>query len=456
MGVPGGLPRGRLDESGIPPDFLSDVDVRKGFAYSFDYTKMLSESYMPGGAQQPATPVVPGMPFHNFGQEKYSMNLTKAVEHFKAAWGGQLWVHGFNMTICYIGQLRQKMCEIIKATVESLNSKFHIKMISVLGEYGQRLRAGELTIFQVGWLEDFPDPHNFVLAFMHSQGGFALFQRYANATVDTLIEAGVRELNQTRREQIYYDLQRIYHDECPSIPYAQSIQRRFERDWVQGWYYNPGSCGFNYFYAQWKELVPPAVVTSGSNVVDAVAVSDTLIALNATALGNVSVSRHDINIDGTMPEDTVKVKYVTVDLTLSRAQIVWPVEIRLYCTEEDIRSANVDESTLRMHGWNQTSREWMLQSDSRWVTPSDQQGYAGYVRAKTYQLDIFAALARPRGFTDLNKDGKVNILDIFIVAQAFGSKPGDQNWNQTADLNKDGSMNILDMFAVAWDFGKTV
>jgi len=30
-----------------------------------------------------------------------------------------------------------------------------------------------------------------------------------------------------------------------------------------------------------------------------------------------------------------------------------------------------------------------------------------------------------------------NILDIFIAANAFGSKPVDPNWNATADLNKD-------------------
>ena len=61
-----------------------------------------------------------------------------------------------------------------------------------------------------------------------------------------------------------------------------------------------------------------------------------------------------------------------------------------------------------------------------------------------------------RYLNDLNGDGTINILDIFPVAMAFGSKPGDENWNQIADLNKDGTVNILDIFAVAWDFGKTV
>jgi len=58
--------------------------------------------------------------------------------------------------------------------------------------------------------------------------------------------------------------------------------------------------------------------------------------------------------------------------------------------------------------------------------------------------------------SDLNQDGKVDILDIFIVVQAFGSKPGDSNWNAVADLDKNGQINILDVFAVAWDYGKTI
>jgi parallel beta-helix repeat protein len=57
---------------------------------------------------------------------------------------------------------------------------------------------------------------------------------------------------------------------------------------------------------------------------------------------------------------------------------------------------------------------------------------------------------------DLNKDGAVNILDIFIVATAYGSKPGDPNWNAITDLDNNGAINILDIFIIARDYGKTV
>jgi hypothetical protein len=55
---------------------------------------------------------------------------------------------------------------------------------------------------------------------------------------------------------------------------------------------------------------------------------------------------------------------------------------------------------------------------------------------------------------DLNSDLKVNILDIFIVARAFGYKPGDQNWNPIADINGDGVVNIIDVYILAKNFGK--
>lgn len=111
-----------------------------------------------------------------------------------------------------------------------------------------------MPIFNLGWLADYPDPHNFVMPFMHSEGDFARFHRYSDPTVDELIEEGLRTINMTRRREIYYELQSIYHNECPSFPIAQPLGRHWERDLVQGWYYNPAYPG-NYFYHLWKQFM---------------------------------------------------------------------------------------------------------------------------------------------------------------------------------------------------------
>jgi len=57
---------------------------------------------------------------------------------------------------------------------------------------------------------------------------------------------------------------------------------------------------------------------------------------------------------------------------------------------------------------------------------------------------------------DLNYDGTVNILDIIVLADSFGSEPGHPNWNPYADINQDGGVNILDAIILAGHFGKTV
>jgi hypothetical protein len=57
---------------------------------------------------------------------------------------------------------------------------------------------------------------------------------------------------------------------------------------------------------------------------------------------------------------------------------------------------------------------------------------------------------------DINKDGVVDLHDLAIVAAAYGSTPGDPNWNPDADLNKDGVVSLLDFQLVANEYAQTL
>jgi len=63
------------------------------------------------------------------------------------------------------------------------------------------------------------------------------------------------------------------------------------------------------------------------------------------------------------------------------------------------------------------------------------------------------AIMAPLKPEDLNGDGKVDILDMFAWAVAFGSTPTSENWNAKADINHDGRINILDGVMIAKSFG---
>jgi len=56
---------------------------------------------------------------------------------------------------------------------------------------------------------------------------------------------------------------------------------------------------------------------------------------------------------------------------------------------------------------------------------------------------------------DINSDSTVNILDAILLAGAFGSRPGDGNWNPNADINNDDVVNILDAIILAGHFGES-
>jgi hypothetical protein len=96
-----------------------------------------------------------------------------------------------------------------------------------------------LPIFAVGWLADYPDPHNLAYAYYYSSVYFAARAHYSNATMDALIDEGIRTPDGPERAAIYSQIQRLAIDECPNIVTASAVGRHFEQTWVCGWYYNP-------------------------------------------------------------------------------------------------------------------------------------------------------------------------------------------------------------------------
>ena len=55
---------------------------------------------------------------------------------------------------------------------------------------------------------------------------------------------------------------------------------------------------------------------------------------------------------------------------------------------------------------------------------------------------------------DINLDMKVNIVDIALIAKAYGIHFGDAGWNPRCDLNSDNVIDILDIAVAAVDFDK--
>ena len=240
---------GKLDGNGIPPDFFSDVHVRKAFAYGFDYQTFIRDAYR-GKAIQPNGPIIQGLLGYDPGLPKYTFDKNKAIAEFKEAWGGKLWDTGFKFTTTFNtgNAVREIGARLIKDNIESLNPKFKVDIRNMQwSTFLQTVNAHKGTLYALGWLADYPDPDDFAQPFLSSQGNFPKPNAYNNPDADRLVKEAAAATDPAKRKDIYRKLSQIAYNDVPGIYAAQGEAFAVMRSWVRGWYYNTIYGGVDYY-----------------------------------------------------------------------------------------------------------------------------------------------------------------------------------------------------------------
>jgi peptide/nickel transport system substrate-binding protein len=240
---------GKLDGNGIPPDFFSDVHVRRGFAYAFDYATFIRDAYH-GKALQPNGPIIQGLLGYDSTLPKYSFDKAKATAEFKEAWGGKVWDSGFKFTLTYNtgNAARQIASQIIKDVVQSLNPKFKVDIRNVQwSQFLQNATAHKGTYYALGWAADYPDPDDFALPFLASSGTYPKQNSFKNPQADTLVKQGAESADPAQRVAIYRQLTKIAYNDVPQVYTVQPTTFKVMRSWVHGYYYNQIYGGEDYY-----------------------------------------------------------------------------------------------------------------------------------------------------------------------------------------------------------------
>lgn len=240
---------GKLDGEGIPPDFFSDIHVRKAFLHAFD-RETYRDDVFNGLVILPSSPNIQGLPYHK-EVPIYPFDLKKSEEHLKQAFGGEVWDKGFQMVITYNtgNAMREAAAFMLAENIMSLNPKFRIEVRNVdWKDYLVQYRNFMYPIFIIGWGADYADPHNFMYTFMHSQGVYGRYMGYKNEEVDKLCDAGIDTVDPIKREEIYFRLQDLWYLDAVAIGLYQQIDFRAYRDYVKGYQPNP------MFNSEWENL----------------------------------------------------------------------------------------------------------------------------------------------------------------------------------------------------------
>ncbi len=240
---------GALDGQGIPADFFTDPDVRKGFAYAMDYEALLRDTFK-GTGRRALGPIPPGLPGHDPDQPHYEYDLKKAEAHLRKAWGGRVWERGFKFTMTFnVGsENRESACRILKKNLESLNPKFQVDLRGVeWASFLDKAQRRLMPVFSRGWSGDYPDAHNFVYAFFHSSGRYPSAQGFSDAKLDAMISEAAGEPRPEKRAALYKKILKRGFELVPSIVTVHASGLRVLGKGVRGFYDNPTHMGLYYF-----------------------------------------------------------------------------------------------------------------------------------------------------------------------------------------------------------------
>lgn len=242
---------GQLDGNGIPNDFFTDIDVRLAMNYCFDYDTYIAEA-MNGEGVRNNGPIILGMLGYNPDGEMYNFDLAKCEEHLAKAWGGVLPETGFRFSVGFnTGNVtRQTVGEILQANLASINPLYQVDIVGMPWPTLLRsFRASQVPMIASGWVEDIHDPHNWVQPFtVGTYAGRQALPEDLKAQFQELVTAGVLAADPAEREQIYFELQKLHHEQAIQITLAQAVGARYEQRWVNDWFYRVGQFG-SYYYA---------------------------------------------------------------------------------------------------------------------------------------------------------------------------------------------------------------
>lgn len=216
---------GKLDGAGIPANFFSDLNVRRGFVAAFDVPQYIQE--VQNGKGEARNFLLPDtFPGYNKDLEAPKFDLEAAKAAFQKAWNGQVWNKGFTLNVSYRASSipAQTGMEMLKNNIESLNPKFKVNLVAK--QWSQLLKDGDEgkeAMVMTGWAPDYADPDNFVHTFYASDGYYQPRTNFKDQQIDGWINEARTTTDTDRRSELYSNIakramEQAYFIMMPSAP----------------------------------------------------------------------------------------------------------------------------------------------------------------------------------------------------------------------------------------------
>jgi peptide/nickel transport system substrate-binding protein len=216
---------------------LADLELRKAISYAFNYQAMRDAA---GYADLMIGPLPNGILGHDPSLQVYKTDLDKAKEHLaksKSPTGG------IKLTMVHVSGLDQqrRWALVMLDSLKKLNIDLDIKPM-IWPDMVASCRSPETfaDFFPVYQTANYGDPDNIAFAAYHSsRNGNWQNAVYSNPAVDSLIEKGRSEQDETKRKAIYKEFQQAVVADAPDIFGVLEQRKLALRDTVLDFKFTP-------------------------------------------------------------------------------------------------------------------------------------------------------------------------------------------------------------------------
>jgi oligopeptide transport system substrate-binding protein len=196
---------------------FDDVNVRRAFCHAVDkehIAKVILRDMV-----SEADGILPlGMPGYNEALEGLDYDVEKAIELIAASKYGDisnlppitLTVDGYGNSIpSYLGA-------IIQEWQQNLGVEISVRQLET-DNFIYNLKQEKDEMFMLGWIGDYPDPHNF-LDILFYTGSEVNISEYSNSTLDALLDQAAIEQDEADRLAMYQQAEQLVVDDAPCLP----------------------------------------------------------------------------------------------------------------------------------------------------------------------------------------------------------------------------------------------
>ena len=206
---------------------FNNIDVRKAFNYAIDRESIVTYT-LQGEGRAATHGIVP--PFKGYDYENvkgYEFDIEKAKEHMaKAGFPNGKYFPEMSLHINPGGGDRNvQIAEVVQKMLnEHLGINVKIEQMQ-LSQLLENVETGKSNFWRSQWIADYPDPENFLnlLYGGHvpdgiSERSYVNSVRYQSTKFDSLFNIALREVDQTKRFELFRQVDQIAVDDAANMP----------------------------------------------------------------------------------------------------------------------------------------------------------------------------------------------------------------------------------------------